>query len=160
MNPLHANSRKLTWMAILRMMIGWHFLYEGMVKVFSADWTAYGYLMTSEGFLSGFFKSLAASEGTLQVVSFLNEWGLILIGLGLFLGIFTRISCYAGAFLLLLYYLSHPPFIGIDYPVGVEGNYLFIDKNLIELIALIVLSLFPTGKHIGLDRLIFGPVEE
>jgi len=153
------SSNRLTWLAVFRMMIGWHFLYEGIVKVFSSDWTAYGYLMTSQGFLSDFFKSMALNEGTLQIVSFLNQWGLLLIGLGLFLGILTRVSCYTGAFLLLMYYLSHPPFIGIDYTIGVEGNYLFVDKNLIEMVALVVLSLFPTGKHIGLDRLIFGPVK-
>ena len=156
---MQLSLNRLTLLAIFRMMIGWHFLYEGIVKIFSADWTAYGYLMTSEGFLSGFFKSIATNESSLEVVSFLNQWGLLLIGLGLFLGVFTRISCYAGAFLLILYYLSHPPFIGIDYPFSVEGNYLFIDKNLIEMVALIVLSLFPTGKYIGLDRLIFGPVK-
>jgi len=156
---MQITPNRLTWLSILRMMIGWHFLYEGIVKIFSDNWTAYGYLITSEGFLSSFFNSLATNEGVLGFVSFLNQWGLVLIGLGLFLGVFTRISCYAGALLLLFYYLCHPPFIGIDYTFGVEGNYLFIDKNLIELITLIVLSLFPTGKHLGLDRLIFGPIK-
>ena len=37
-----------------------------------------------------------------------------------------------------------------------EGSYLLVNKNLIELAALAVLWLFPTGKIIGLDRLIFS----
>jgi thiosulfate dehydrogenase [quinone] large subunit len=147
--------RQLRALSILRILIGWHFLYEGAVKLFSPNWTASGYLLSSQGFLSNFFQSLAESEGTLNVIDFLNVWGLILIGLGLFLGLFTRLSCYAGAILLLLYYLSHPPFVGLEYPFGQEGNYLFVDKNLIELVTLLVLSMFGTGRYLGLDILIF-----
>ena len=53
-----------------------------------------------------------------------------------------------------MYYLSHPPLIGVKYALPSEGSYLFINKNLIEVFALAVLLVFPTGKHIGLDRLI------
>ena len=34
-----------------------------------------------------------------------------------------------------------------------EGNYLVVDKNLVEIIALFVTLLFPTGKIYGLDRI-------
>jgi thiosulfate dehydrogenase [quinone] large subunit len=146
--------RQLTWLTVLRIAIGWHFLYEGITKIFNTEWSAYGYLMTSVGFLKGFFISLAENEGMLDIVSFLNAWGLTLIGLALFIGLFTRITCYFGASLLLLYYLSHPPFIGIENALPLEGHYLIVDKNLIEMIALIVISLFPTGSHFGLDLLI------
>ncbi|GAG09256.1 unnamed protein product, partial [marine sediment metagenome] len=37
----------------------------------------------------------------------------------------------------------------------VEGSYLIVNKNLIEMCALFVLTIFPTGTIIGLDRLIF-----
>ena len=56
--------------------------------------------------------------------------------------------------LLLLYYLSHPPFIGVENALPLEGHYLFVDKNLIESVALLVISLFPTGKFLGMDLLI------
>ena len=130
-------------------------MYEGFVKLLSPQWTAKGYLLSSQGFLSGFFNSLAGNEGLLQVLDFLNVWGLILIGLGLFLGVLTRISCYAGAALLLLYYLSHPPFAGLDYAFGQEGSYLIVDKNLLEMLTLVALALFPTGQYLGLDILLF-----
>ena len=148
-------SAQLRMLAILRILIGWHFLYEGIVKLLSPQWTAQGYLLSSQGFLNGFFTSLAGNEGVLQVVDFMNVWGLILIGLGLFLGVLTRISCYAGAALLLLYYLSHPPFAGLDYAFGQEGSYLIVDKNLLEIVSLLVLALFPTGHYLGLDILLF-----
>ena len=75
--------------------------------------------------------------------------GLILIGLGLILGLFTRFSTFAGMLLLALYYLSHPPFPGLSFSVPSEGSYLIVSKTLIELAALLVLYVFPT--RIGLD---------
>ncbi|HHJ10358.1 MAG TPA: DoxX family membrane protein [Bacteroidetes bacterium] len=138
-----------TFLVILRTLIGWHFLYEGMVKITNPDWSSAGYLLDSRGFLSGFFHSLTYKASVLHTVDFLNEWGLILIGLGLILGLFTRFSIFAGILLLALYYLSHPPFPGISFSVPSEGSYLIVNKTLIEMTALLVLYVFPT--RIGLD---------
>ncbi|MCD6200274.1 MAG: DoxX family membrane protein [Bacteroidales bacterium] len=138
-----------TFLVTLRTLIGWHFLYEGMVKVTNPDWSSAGYLLDSRGFLSGFFHSLTYKASVLHTVDFLNEWGLILIGLGLILGLFTRFSTFAGMLLLALYYLSHPPFPGLSFSVPSEGSYLIVSKTLIELAALLVLYVFPT--RIGLD---------
>jgi thiosulfate dehydrogenase [quinone] large subunit len=80
---------------------------------------------------------------------------LFAIGLGLILGFLTRINLIAGIGLLFLYYVSHPPFVGLDFALPMEGNYLVVNKVLIELMAMIVLLLFPTGRYIGLDRFIF-----
>ena len=112
--------------------------------------------MDSEGPLAGMFYALAANSSVLAVVDFLNVWGLILIGLGLILGGFTRIATMAGMILLAFYFLSHPPLIGTSYALPSEGSYLIVNKNLIELFALAVLYVFPTSQEFGLDRLIFG----
>ena len=88
----------------------------------------------------------------MKVVDFCNEWGLVLIGLGLILGVFTNLSVYGGIVLLALYYLSHPAFLRVEFAFPMEGSYLIVDKNLVELIALGVLVAFPTGRIIGLDR--------
>jgi thiosulfate dehydrogenase [quinone] large subunit len=104
--------------------------------------------------MKGFFAALASNEAVLSVVDFLNVWGLIFIGLGLLLGIFSRVAAIGGAVLLGFYYLSHPPLIGVQYALPSEGSYLFVNKNLIELFALGVISAFPTSTYIGLDRLI------
>ena len=149
-------SQAQLWMlVILRVSIGWHLLYEGVVKLMNPNWSAVGYLMDSKGIFSGLFHAMAGNPGVLQVVDFLNIWGLVLIGLGLILGIFTRLSIYAGIALLAFYYLSHPPLVDVTYAVPSEGNYLFINKTLIEMITLVVLSLFPTWRQVGLDRFIF-----
>jgi thiosulfate dehydrogenase [quinone] large subunit len=92
----------------------------------------------------------------LKVIDLCNEWGLVLIGIGLILGFLTNISTIAGIFLLLLYYLAQPPLIGVAAPLTAEGSYLFVNKNLVELFAMAVLLVFPTGIHIGIDRLVFS----
>jgi thiosulfate dehydrogenase [quinone] large subunit len=141
------------WLVALRLLVGWHFLYEGLVKVLNPKWTSLGYLMDSQGWFSSLFHSLASDAGTLGVINFLNEWGLILIGLSLILGILVRVGCIGGALLLLLYYLSHPPFIGSEelFMLPREGSYLWVDRNLIEIAALAVLYVFPTSRVFGLD---------
>lgn len=145
---------QLTWLVALRVIIGWHFLYEGMVKVVNPNWSSVGYLLDSSGIFKGLFYSIAVNPNILRIADFMNMWGLIAIGLGLILGAFTRIALWSGIVLLGFYYLSHPPCIGLSYSMPMEGSYLFVNKVLIELIALVVLVVLPTGREIGLDRFI------
>ncbi|MCJ7811908.1 DoxX family membrane protein [bacterium] len=142
-------------LTILRVGLGWHCLYEGLAKLFEPGWTSANYLMGSRWIFSGFFNWLASSPGLLRVIDFLNVWGLIFIGLGLFLGAFTRVASIAGAFLLLLYYLAYPPFVGMELGVPAEGNYIIVNKTLIEVFTLGVLAFIPTGHYFGLDRIIW-----
>ncbi len=152
---LKLKSGSMYVLVLLRTAIGWHFLYEGVTKLASPGWSASGYLLNSTGFFSGLFQSMAQNEMVLNAIDFLNVWGLILIGLGLFVGLFTKIAQIAGILLLLLYYLSNPPFFS-NTGVGFEGTYMVVSKDFLEIIALVVLSFFPTGKFLGLDGLIAG----
>jgi thiosulfate dehydrogenase (quinone) large subunit len=160
MMKIKYSNSQLWMLVILRIAIGWHLLYEGIIKLLNPNWSSVGYLMDSKGWFSGIFHSIAGNPDVLQVADFLNVWGLILIGLGLILGLFTRLSCYAGIALLALYYLSHPPLLNAVYAIPSEGNYMLVNKNLIELITLGVLLLFPTSRIIGLDRFVFGNSEQ
>ena len=144
----------------IRILIGWHFLYEGLSKLFSPGWTAAVYLMDSQWILSGFFHSLAANDSALQIVNFLNIWGLILIGIGLFLGVLTRFASIAGAFLMLLYYIANPPFIGYISEVSGEGQYLIVNKSLVEMAILLLLAFLPSRFTFGIDRMIKRIVEK
>jgi len=143
-------------LVILRVVIGWHFLYEGIVKLLNPNWSSLGYLMDSKGLFEGVFHSIAGNPALLNVMDFINMWGLILIGAGLIVGLFTRIASIAGIVLLAFYYLSHPAIIGVNYAMPTEGSYLWVNKNLIELLTLWVIVLFPTWKTIGMDRFLFN----
>ena len=119
---------------IIRIAIGWHFLYEGLIKLLANEWSAASYLNSTSGFLSGFYHWLAASSGRLAVIDFLNVWGLILIGLALFIGLFVRWASLAGALLLTLYYFAYPPFGASMYAGGGLAyiiNSLFIEAAIL-----------------------------
>lgn len=139
----------------LRLLIGWHFLYEGLAKLANPYWTSAEYLDQAGWLFKKLFVALAASPTAVTVVDFLNEWGLVLIGLGLLVGLFTRTATVAGIVLLLLYYIAAPPLVGISSAVPREGSYLLVNKVLIEAAALAVLLAFPTSRSFGLDGLIF-----
>lgn len=138
----------------LRITIGWHFLYEGGVKILNPHWSAKSYLLDSGGFMKGFFGFIAENQTMLSFSDFANAWGLALIGLSLICGLFTRISGIAAILLLALYYLSHPAFPGIENLLPSDGSYFIINKTLVELIALLVVIAFPTSHIFGLQRLL------
>ncbi len=144
---------KLISLLLLRLVIGWHFFYEGMVKVLNPAWTAKAYLLDSGGFAKSFFEWIAFNSSLLAVSDFVNAWALTLVGFFLLLGWWVRPAAIAGMMLLTLYYLSHPPFPGIEYLFPVDGNYFIVDKTLVELAALGVVLSFPTAHIIGLERL-------
>ncbi len=142
-------------LAVMRIAIGWHFLYEGVVKLLDPGWTAAGYLQTSTGPLAGLFRWLASDSTRLEVVDQLNTWGLILVGGCLMMGLLTRFTAACGIALLGLYYLAQPPLFGSAAPGTAEGHYLFVDKNLVELLALCVVAVFP-ARTFGLDGILWS----
>lgn len=81
-------------------------------------------------------------------------WGLTLAGLGLLLGCFTRLSSLVGAGLLMLFYVSLPPLPDLPENPLAEGKYLFVNKNLIEALALLVLATTSSGRWFGIDALL------
>jgi thiosulfate dehydrogenase [quinone] large subunit len=152
-------NKALAWQSgliiALRFLIGWHFLYEGVSKLIHPEWSSLGFLMESKWILSGVADWITSNQGVLEVVDFLNTWGLIAIGLGLILGLFTRWAAIAGTVLLALYYLFLPPFIGMETTAPQEGNYLIVNKNLIEAVMLLLIAVSPAARNFGLD-ILFG----
>jgi uncharacterized membrane protein YphA (DoxX/SURF4 family) len=137
---------------ILRIIIGWHFLYEGIAKLFNPAWSSSSYLMDSKWLFSGFFHWIIGNTTALTIVDFLNIWGLIIVGICLFIGIFTRLSAISGAMLLLLYYVANPPFVDSSFPS--TSHFYIVNYNLIEAVVLIILATFPKESLYSLQRLI------
>jgi thiosulfate dehydrogenase [quinone] large subunit len=96
---------------------------------------------------------MAQNELALSWVNWSNKIGLCLIGFSLITGLLSRWGAFAGIFLLSLYYFSHVPMVGVEYMLPTEGSSLWVDKNLIEMLALFVCAFFPTSHYFGLDRL-------
>jgi uncharacterized membrane protein YphA (DoxX/SURF4 family) len=141
---------RLYALTLLRIAIGWHFLFEGISKAFTPSWSSVDFLLLSNWIFAGFFHWIAATPAVLASVDFIVTWGMIALGLALMLGLFDRWASLAGMVLIALFWLANPPLTRLDFGVPHEGNYLVVDKNLVEFLALLVLSLFPTGRELGL----------
>lgn len=151
---LQYSGVQLTVLVTLRMLIGWHLLYEGLSKILNPYWTSAGYLAESQWLFAPLFERIAGSPTLLAIADGLTQWGLLLIGLALMLGLFTRLATVLGAVLLLLFYLCAPPLGGLTYSMPTEGSYLVVNKTLIEAVALWALYVLPTGHLVGVDSLL------
>jgi thiosulfate dehydrogenase [quinone] large subunit len=161
-----ASSVQQFALVVLRTLIGWHFFYEGYVKLlhpaWSRDgqplppWTSAGYLKAATGPLAGVLHSLANATwlGSFDVVIAVV---LLLIGTSLLLGLFTQTGCAAALVMLSIFYISAIP-LGLPEPRA-EGSYLIVNKNLIELASVVTLLVFRTGRLAGLDSGWFRPRE-
>jgi len=148
------NTLQMIALVVLRVMIGWHFLYEGVAKLMKGNWSAAGFLLQSKWLFAGIFKWIANTPEVLSAINLMNIWGLIAIGLGLMLGCFTTIASLAGMALILLYYVCNPPFVGLFYSIPMEGHYMIVNKNVVEMAALFVIAVTGTGRFAGLDRIL------
>ena len=156
LSPLQQTS-----LVLLRTLIGWHFLYEGYFKwslpAWSSDgkplgaFSAAGYIKAGDGPLSG-LAQWAINAGLLPWINGLVIFGLLAVGVSLMLGLLTQLGCLGGLLLLATFYFTAIPTSGLPQP-GAEGSYLFINKTLIEGVAVFALFTFDTGRIAGLDRL-------
>ncbi|MER3415774.1 MAG: hypothetical protein C4297_06120 [Gemmataceae bacterium] len=79
-------------------------------------------------------------------------YGLLAMGLGLMLGLFTRLAALAAVLFLLSVYLAMPPWPGLPGTSAWGGHYLYVNYQLIE--ALAVLACAGTGRIAGVDALL------
>lgn len=148
-------------LVVLRTCIGWHFLYEGYFKLILPAWAADGTHLgrwSSASYLDGatgpighllHFLFNAGFGHAIDVAVIAALW---VIGLSLMLGLFTQIGCSLALGMLTLFYVTAIPLDGVPH-AGMEGNYLLVNKTLIEWAAVAVLFCFRTGRIVGLDLL-------
>jgi uncharacterized membrane protein YphA (DoxX/SURF4 family) len=101
--------------------------------------------------------SVPAQEGSLLVgwVDFLTQWGLLAIGGCLLIGFLTRLSAWLGAGFLLMTILAMPSVPWLPAAPINEGSYLFVNKNVVEMLALCVLATTFTGRWFGVDGILY-----
>ena len=139
------NKKRIIY-TLLRIAVGWHFLYEGISKLFIPGWSSENFLINSTGPISVLFQNLASSPSLLKIVDTLNIYGLILIGIGLFVGLWVRYASIAGIALLILYYFVYPPF-GISLFGNTEGHVFIVNRIFIEAVLLFYFILSKTQGY-------------
>ncbi|MDX9867908.1 MAG: DoxX family membrane protein [Kiritimatiellia bacterium] len=137
--------RKSAAVTLLRMLVGWHFLYEGVWKLVQpGGWSAAGYLRMSRWFAAPLFHQIAETPWLLKATDLMNMWGLTLIGLALLIGVLVRPAAFFGIVLLAFYYVAQPPFL----TPPTDGHFLWIDRNAVEAVALFAVMAVP-GYGLG-----------
>ena len=96
-----------------------------------------------------------AAEKPIKDLDYLTAWTITLVGAGLLLGLFTKLWCLVGFGFLAMTYLAHPTVPWMSLPPGTEGSPLFINKNIIMALGLLVVVAHPTGRWLGLDALLW-----
>ncbi len=93
-------------------------------------------------------------ERTIDQINVLTMCGLTLSGGLLLIGLFSRLSAlWAAAFLAMIYLANPAPPLGAANPTD-PGNYLYVNKELVECLAALALATIPTGRWLGVDALI------
>ena len=154
MEVLGLSRSAMIAITLLRVIVGWHFLYEGLAKLTSSSWSAAGYMRASRGPFAEVFRWIASRPDLLDKANLITMYGLAIVGALLMLGLFTRIAAVAGIGFIVLFYLCNPPFVGYFYSIPTEGSYLIVNKNLVELCALAVVLVTGSGRFAGLDRIV------
>jgi thiosulfate dehydrogenase (quinone) large subunit len=160
MDALQTKRYRRILLALLRVGIGWVFLWAFIDKLFglgyatcaSAEGTQYlcskawimggsptqGFLSHSAGLFGSVFQWLAQ-------FSFITDWlfmiGLLCIGVALISGAGVKVASYSGALLLLFMYFAVP-----------QVNNPFLDDHIIYGILLILLSWVHAGHYYGLGK--------
>lgn len=97
---------------------------------------------------------------TVSVIDKAVRWTLLATGICLLLGFLTRTACLVGALLLLMFYLAMPPWPGVPGNPQADGHFLFINNNIIEILALLTIAVSQPYRRYGLDfwlhLLLFG----
>jgi thiosulfate dehydrogenase [quinone] large subunit len=134
-----------TALFLLRIALGFLFLYAGISKIADPAWTSAGYLKGTQ-LLTGYYQWLGAPQNIVWV-DFLNEWGLFLIGAALVFGLATRVASLFAIWMMALYYI---PILKFPY----AGHGYIVDEHIIYIAGFIVLIAFNAGAHWGLDGMI------
>jgi uncharacterized membrane protein YphA (DoxX/SURF4 family) len=91
----------------------------------------------------------------IEQINFAVTYGLTAIGLCLLLGLFTRLAALGGALFMLFVVMTQPAWPTIFPPdPPILGHALLINKDFIEMVALLVIATSAAGRWGGLDYLV------
>lgn len=128
--------------SLLRISLGFLFLYSGVTKILNTDWSSIKYLQNAKTF-TGMY-SWMAQPSILPYINSINEWGQILLGISLVLGIGMRLSTTLGAILMTLYYFALP------FPHPNPQSFI-VDEHVIYALIMIYLGAVRAGRIYGIE---------
>jgi len=127
-----------------RLVMAWTFLYAASHQVFVPGWTVVGFLNHTKTFHDVFVVFTTPTMA--PITTFMVEYGHLLIGLSLLVGLMVRISASFGVLLMIIYWFAH-----MDWPFIENTNNLIVDYHLVYAGVLVYLVVKRAGHVFGLD---------
>lgn len=129
-----------------RLCIGWTFLWAA-IHHFGDDQFVIGFLSHTKTFHAVYAP--LTNPAIVPTLTFLVEYGHLLIGLSLIAGLLVRVSAPFAIMLLLMYWTAH-----MDYPYIENVNNYLIDYHIVYSGVLVYLIMKRAGHVFGLDGLV------
>ncbi|UPV76689.1 DoxX family protein (plasmid) [Halorussus limi] len=138
-----AHSLSAWFVLALRLVIGFAFFYSGVEKI-QGGFDAQGYLAnvaaTNGNPLEGLFLWISQTPWFIDIVNVAVPWGEAAIGLGIIVGLLTRLAAFFGALMMLLFYfgnwdMAHGP----------------INSDFMYMLVFLSVAAFGAGRILGLD---------
>jgi thiosulfate dehydrogenase [quinone] large subunit len=129
-----------------RLTMGWTFLWAG-IHHFGDGKFVLGFLSHVKTF-HDVYAPLTSST-IVPVLTFLVEYGHLLIGLSLILGLLVRVSAPFAIMLMIMYWTAH-----MDFPYIENANSLLVDYHIVYAGVLAYLIAKRAGHVFGLDGLL------
>lgn len=129
-----------------RLTMAWTFLYAASHQVFDPSFTVVGFLSHTKTFHDLF--AIFTTPTMAPITTILVEYGHLLIGLSLLVGLMVRVSAAFGVLLMLTYWMAH-----MDWPFIEDKNNFIVDYHLVYAGVLVLLIVKQAGHVWGLDAL-------
>ncbi len=130
----------------LRLAMGWTFLYAG-IHHFGDDKFVAGFLSHTKTFHDVYAP--LTNPAIAPALTFLVEYGHLLIGLSLVTGLAVRASAPFAIMMMLLYWTAH-----MNFPYIEDANNYLLDFHIVYAVILVVLIVKRAGHVWGLDGLV------
>ncbi len=118
---------------LLRIAIGWHFLYEGCWKLMQeSGWSCLSYLNAAQGPLAPLFTWMAGLPWLVTTGDWAVQVGLVVIGVSLVTGACARFTALGGIALMAMFYCCQPPEPFATAFSGADGRFFLIERNAVE----------------------------
>ncbi|MFC4551060.1 MULTISPECIES: DoxX family protein [Halorussus] len=146
---VHGRAHSLSaWFVLaLRLMMGYAFAYSGWAKLTEGGFSAQGYLVgaaaTNGNPLAGMFLWMGQTPWFAEFVNVAVPVGELAIGLGLLVGLMTRLAAFFGALMMLLFYFGN---WSVEHGL-INGDFAYM-------LVFLAVAAFGAGRILGLDALV------